>query len=121
MSASDLAATLRRLHEAMQPDSATPWKHDASPGRGWVIDQDTWSIAGVEDSPECPHFPGPTAEFVVWCANNAEALATALERGAAAEAVVEAWRSYEVLSNAGTAKAFAVLAAYDALTETPDV
>lgn len=39
------------------------------------------------------------------------------ERGAAAEAVVAAWRSYEVLSNAGTAKGFAVLAAYDALTD----
>lgn len=123
----DLAATFRTLHHHMRVDSPTPWRFCSS-DRG-VLDEAGWSIAWVDDSPEQPRFDPTTAAFIVWMANSAEAIATALERGAAAEAAIAAFRVWRINQHSvqgwmGNGRLevsmLTAMATYDALKEATD-
>jgi hypothetical protein len=90
-----------------------------------VVDAGGYSIAAGGGS-ESPHFGMEPTAFIVWCANNALAIATALERGAAAEAAIAAFRVWRInqhsvqgwMSNGRLeVSMLTAMAAYRALTE----
>lgn len=83
--ATDLAATLRQLADA----ASTPlWTVQVDSGDASVWRRPVRLGGDPEDRLIGDVWNEGNAQFVAWCRNNAEAIATALERGAAAEAVV---------------------------------
>lgn len=102
------------LYLRMQVDAPTPWEVGGDgPFAQGVMDDHGFSVSddGVA------RFEPSVAAWLVWCANNATALAAALERGAAADQVVAAVRRFtaEFGSNDATDVLNDAMDAYDQL------